>query len=157
MPRKVAYILGLDCQVDSEEPLAAGAVSELASPRHVPAPIFALELPDRAVAGEPFSINAWVGLADPLHDHDEVLPDTFTARFDPRSQSIVVTGSLRRGQAQAPRPRIARALIVGIHVTAPAGMWRLCIPDSHYAPDGSLAGDETPPARATQWIQVQAK
>jgi hypothetical protein len=163
MERKVAltFILGLDCMVDLAEPLGEFGVAPDSLVREVPAPIFALEAPAEAWAGVPFSVNAWVGLSDPVHANDEVLPDSFKAELCERSGRIVVTGRLARrhtGVKAANGPRIQRALVVGILVEAPAGMYALEIPPTHYAPGAGLvlAPDETPLPLAKQWLQVQA-
>lgn len=150
---QVTYILGLDCLYDADRqgPAPVGAPSELA------APIFALEAPTEARANQPFSVNAWVSLA---HAHDEILPETFRAELDARTNRIVVTGRVRRaapGTRGTAGPRLQRALVVGIRVSAPAGMYALTIPPTHYRPaDGlPLAPDEAPVACAKQWLHVR--
>lgn len=165
MGRKVAvtFILGLDCLYDEEsEDARALVVPALA--RELPAPIFALEAPDEVWAGEPFSLNAWVGLADPIYAHDEILADSFRATVDLRAGTIVVTGQVRRPASDAPHkeglgPRIERALIVGIQVCAPAGMYALSIPRSHFAPEAGPAGAalDVPTPRAAQWLHVRTR
>lgn len=161
MGRKVAvnFILGLDCIYDLSEPLEEAVAPASLNPHELPAPIFALEASTDARAGVPFSLNAWVGLTDPLHAHDEILADSFHAELDPHAGTIVVTGRLRRvtGEPAAAGPRIQRALIVGIRVVAPAGMYSLQIPPTHYAADAALpmGGADIPPARAVQWLQVR--
>jgi len=161
MGRKVAvnFILGLDCMYDPADPLDPGAAAPTSATREVPAPIFALEAPAEARAGVPFSVNAWVGLVDPLYAHDEIVADSFSARLDPQAGTITVTGKLRRRPAGlAPAPRVQRALVVGIRVVAPAGVYALQIPPTHYAPEaGSLTGAEAdvPPARAMQHLHVR--
>lgn len=162
MGRKVAvtFIMGLDCLYDVSEPLPANGAAPASLARELPAPIFALEVPCEAYAGVPFSLNAWVGLTDPLAIHDEILPGTFKAELDPRTQRIVVTGRVRRpapGEVRQGGPRVERALVVGIPLVAPAGMYALDIPPTHYTPTAGLALDttDTPPPRATQWLQVR--
>ena len=158
MGRKVAvtFILGLDCLYDLSEPLPETEAPAYAPAHELPAPIFAIEAPEVAEANKPFSVNAWVALGDPLRARDEVLPESFSARVDPFTHQIVVTGLVRRQPgADAHGPRITRALVVGIRVTAPAGMWRVAIPPTHFvAGDNNLAGD-VPPPRACRWIQVR--
>jgi hypothetical protein len=163
MGRKVAvtFILGLDCMFDLAEPLAAFGHAPDALVSELPAPIFALEAPVEAWAHVPFSVNAWVGLSDLAHAHDEVLPDSFKAVLDPLSGRIVVTGRLRRrpaGPMQAAGPHVQRALVVGIQVVAPAGMYALEIPPTHYAASAGLplAADEAPLPLAKQWLHVRA-
>ena len=161
MGRKVEvnFILGLDCMYDLAKPLGE-ARAPGAALREAPAPIFALEAPADARAGIPFSLNAWVGLTDPLYAHDEIVADSFRADLDPQAGTITVTGKLRRRPADAPAgPRIQRALVVGIRVVAPAGVYALQIPPTHYAAEAGLmppCGGDVPTPRAMQWLQVQA-
>jgi hypothetical protein len=160
MGRKVAvnFILGLDCMYDLAEPLGEATAPVAALPE-VPAPIFAIEAPADARAGIPFSLNAWVGLTDPLYAGDEIVADSFAAALDPRAGTITVTGKLRRRPPGAPAaPRIQRALVVGIRVVAPAGVYALQIPPTHYAAEAGLlppAGGDVPAPRAMQWLQVR--
>jgi hypothetical protein len=162
MGRKVAvnFILGLDCMYDMAAPLGDAEAPAGPPPREVPAPLFALEAPSDARAGVPFSLNAWVGLADPLHAHDEILADSFRADLDPRAGTITVTGKLRRRPPGTPAgPRIQRALVVGIRVVAPAGMYALQIPPTHYCAEAGLlppAGGDVPPAKSVQYLHVRA-
>ena len=164
MGRKMAltFILGLDCMVDLAEPLAAEGHAPNTLVRELPAPIFALEAPQEAWAGTPFSVNAWVGLGDPVHAHDEVLPESFQAILDPHSGRIIVTGRLRRpapGRRPSEGPHVQRALVVGIKIEAPPGMYALEIPPTHYAPTAGLPleSDEAPAPLAKQWLQVRAR
>jgi hypothetical protein len=179
MGRKVAvtFILGLECIYDEDEEARALVVPALA--RELPAPIFALEAPEEVWANEPFSLNAWVGLADPIYARDEILADSFRATVDLRAGTITVTGKVRRAASDAPlphAPRIERALIVGIRVEAPAGLYALSIPTSHFSPDAGPApslprdrsegsGDfprnyadwapDVPAPRSAQWLLVR--
>ncbi|MDB5100222.1 MAG: hypothetical protein JWM80_4643 [Cyanobacteria bacterium RYN_339] len=161
MGRKVAvnFILGLDCLYDLAEPLGDAVAPSASNTREVNAPLFALEAPADARAGVPFSLNAWVGLTDPLYAGDEILADSFRAELDPRACTITVTGKLRRRPGSAPDgPRIQRALVVGIRVVAPAGVYALQIPPTHYAAEAGLmppAGGDVPAARSVQWLQVR--
>ena len=161
MGRKVAvnFILGLDCMYDPAEPLGEAPAPAASPTREVPAPIFALEAPADARAGVPFSLNAWVGLTDPLHAHDEILADSFRAHLDPRAGTITVTGKLLRHPPGTPAgPRVQRALVVGIRVVAPAGMYAVQIPPTHYAAEAGLmppCGGDTPAPKSVQYLQVR--
>lgn len=148
MPRRVAvtFIMGLDCLVDVE------ADGPPVMPAEEPAPIFAIEAPARARAGERFSLNAWVWLdgATPR----EALASTFTATVDERTRTIAVSGLVRAlpaGDARAAGPRIQRALVVGIACEAGPGDWTICVPEAFQAPalPASLGGDV--PAAGARW------
>lgn len=127
MPRRVAvtFIMGLDCLVDVEQeglPLV---------PSEEPAPIFAIEAPARARAGERFSLNAWVWLDG--REPREAIASSFVAKVDERARTITVTGLVRPVPGRSGGPRIQRALVVGIGCEAGPGDWTVCIPESHQA------------------------
>lgn len=150
MARRVAvtFILGLDCIVDVDQPQAPP------EPEEGPAPIFAIEGPATARAGERFSLNAWVYLDG--DEPAEVLASAFAAEVDPAARTITVTGRVRRLPAEDPRargPRIQRALVVGIAATAPAGEYLVRVPAAYLAADVGLPGPLEPdvPAPCAEW------
>lgn len=150
MSRRVAvtFILGLDCIVDVEQPAAPEP------PVEAPAPIFAIEGPQVARAGERFSLNAWVYLDG--EEPAEVLASAFAAEVDEAARTITVTGRVRRLAAEDPRargPRIQRALVVGIAATAPAGTYQVRVPAAYFTPEGGPPGVLEPdvPAPCAGW------
>ena len=154
MQRRVAvtFILGLDCLYDTAtEPVPLPILD-------LPAPIFAIELPAFARADQTFSLNAWVALEGPAHADDEIVPETFVAEVDVRARTITVSGRARRVPGgPAPRPRVGRALIVGIPASAPAGTYTVRIPSGHYtAGDGRAFAEEgeCPTPSQTQTLVV---
>ncbi len=162
MPRRVAvtFILGLDCiiDVDGWGPLSPEELGPqpqgLPEPEESPAPIFAIEGPATARAGERFSLNAWVYLDG--HEAAEVLASTFAAEVDEAARTITVTGRVRRLPAEDVRawgPRIQRALVVGIAAAAPAGEYFVRVPAAYFATDVGLPGGLEPdvPAPCAGW------
>jgi len=144
----VTFIMGLDCLVDVED---AGPP---VMPAEEPAPIFAIEAPAHARAGERFSLNAWVWLdgATPR----EAIAASFVATVDERKRTISVSGLVRalpEGSARAAGPRIQRALVVGIACEAGPGAWTVCVPENYQAAlPGLPAGVGTDvPAPGSSW------
>lgn len=154
MPRRVAvtFILGLDCIVDVDQP------PEPLEPEDTPAPIFAIEGPLTARAGERFSLNAWVYLDG--DEPAEVVASAFTAEVDPVARTITVTGRVRRLPAEETRargPRIQRALVVGIGAWAPPGEYTVRVPAAYFETDADLPDGLPPdvPAPCAGWtLQV---
>lgn len=148
MSRRVAvtFILGLDCMVDVAEPAAP------LEPEEAPAPIFAIEGPAEASAGERFSLNAWVYLDgdEPL----EAVASAFVAEVDEQARTITVTGRVRRAEGARPDgPRIQRALVVGIGAVAPAGDYQVRVPEAYFTDETGLPGGLEPdvPAPCAGW------